>query len=81
MADTPVATNNKSISFGRKVEREMSAEELDKRRNAEGEPVNGEPAAVRKPKKMSRNMRKSAKRAIKRGMISEKAAKKHLGED
>lgn len=33
------------------------------------------------PKKLSPRGRKTAKRAIKRGMISEKAAKRHLGED
>lgn len=44
----------------------------------EREPPGVENAApIKKP---SKHGRKTAKRAIKRGMISEKAAKKHLGD-
>jgi len=43
----------------------------------EREPAGVTNAAPMKPPKAKR---KSAKRAIKRGMISEKAAKRHLGE-
>lgn len=46
-----------------------------KRVNAEGDLVNGP-----KPKKVSTRVRSKAKRAIRRGMISEKAAKKHFGD-
>lgn len=65
MAETTTAPNNKPVSFGAKPEREMST--VAKPRN---------PAV----KKLSPRGRKKAKSAIKRGMISEKAAKKHLGD-
>lgn len=68
MAETPVAPNNKPVAFGVKPGREMA----DNRVNAEDQPASGKP---KKPK-----IRKSAKRAIKRGMISEKAARRHLGD-
>jgi hypothetical protein len=46
-----------------------------------GAKAEAEPAGVANaaPMKMGKGTRKHAKRAIKRGMISEKAAKKHLG--
>lgn len=47
-----------------------------------GDEVGREPAGVRNAapvKKPSKHARKAAKGAVKRGMISEKAAKKHLG--
>jgi hypothetical protein len=69
MAETTPAANNKSISFGRKVEREMT--------EPNDHPVK---AAVKKTKTLAPHLRKKAKQAIKRGMISAKAAKKHLGE-
>lgn len=61
MAQTPVAPNNKAISFGTKPEREIA-----------GHKISG---AAKKS-----SIRKTAKRAMKRGMISPKAAAKHLGE-
>jgi hypothetical protein len=67
MAETPIAPNNKPVTFGAKPGREMA----DTRVNAEDRPVDGKP---KKPK-----IRKAAKGAIKRGMISEKAAKRHFG--
>jgi hypothetical protein len=85
MAETPTAANNKSITFRGKTEREMSINH----RSAEGKPnedasfqakapnakeADRDPA----PKKPGKAMRKKAKRAASRGMISEKAAKKHL---
>ena len=48
-----------------------------------GDEPEREPAGVANAapiKKPSKHVRKTAKRAIKRGMISEKAAKKHLGD-
>lgn len=63
MAETPVAPNNKAISFGAKPARE---------------PAGLKNAATRKPG--SKKIRKSVKQAMKRGMISEKAANKHLGD-
>ena len=76
MAITTTAPTNKPVSFGRKAEREMSTE---KRKNAEAEVVDGAIGA-KPPKKVAPNFRSKAKRAIKRGMISAKAAKKHLGD-
>jgi hypothetical protein len=80
MAETPVAPNNKSITFRGKPEREMSTAP---RMNAEAMPVDGAaPAAAPKKvakKRMAAGPRKKLKSAINRGMISEKAAKKHLG--
>lgn len=67
MAETTNAPNNKPVAFGAKPDREMAGE-MAKPRN---------PAV----KKLSPRGRKKAKSAIKRGMISEKAAKRHFGED
>lgn len=46
-----------------------------------GNEVGREPAGIANaaPMKPSKHQRKTAKRAIRKGMISEKAAKKHLG--
>jgi hypothetical protein len=80
MAETPVAPNNKSITFGTKMEREMST--APTRLNAEAQPVDGAVSAAPSPvkkKRITAGARKKAKSAIKHGMISEKAAKKHLG--
>jgi hypothetical protein len=44
-----------------------------------GRKTEGEASSVAKPK-MAKATRKKASRAIKRGMISEKAAKRHLGD-
>lgn len=64
MAETTAAPNNKPVSFGAKTEREPA----------------GVTNAAPMKKKPSKQFRKSAKGAIKRGMISEKAAKRHLGD-
>jgi hypothetical protein len=66
MADTTTAPNNKGVKFGSKPGREMAGTSA---KNAEGQPANGKPPKA---------IRKTAKRAIKRGMISPKAAAKHL---
>ena len=65
MANTPIAPNNKAVTFRGKPERE---------------PAGVTDTAPMKAKKPSKGLRKSAKGAIKRGMISEKAAKRHLGD-
>jgi hypothetical protein len=81
MSNTTTSTNNKSVSFRGKPEREMSSSMVPDTKNAEGQVA--EVSAVAKPKKVGKKFgpdtRKKAKRAINRGMISEKAAKKHLG--
>lgn len=64
MADSTTAPNNKPVSFGVK----KPAREPAGITNA---------APIKKP---SKALRKNANRAIKRGMISPKAAKKHLGD-
>lgn len=64
MADTATSSTNKAVSFG-------------KRLNAEGQPVDGVAKPGRRIKPLAR---KTAKRAMKRGMISEQAAKRHLGD-
>lgn len=67
MAETPVAANNKPVKFDAKAQREPAGvPNLAPMKSAKG--------------KLSPRARKSAKSAMKRGMISEKAAKKHLGE-
>jgi GMP synthase-like glutamine amidotransferase len=94
MADTTTAANNKAVSFGGKVEREMPME--SKAQNAAmhsaaaGKSTIGIPKTVAKKfvaeshgqnvKKLPKHVRKTAKNAMKRGMISEKAAKRHLGD-
>jgi hypothetical protein len=65
MADSKTSWNNKGITYSGKAEREPAGV------------TNAAPMRIKKP---SRTGRKSAKNAIKRGMISEKAAKKHLGD-
>lgn len=81
MANTPVASNNKSVTYGLKTEREMS--DWQNRGITESSGSGKNPAGLTNTAPMkkirSKTARKSAKRAIKRGMISEKAAKKHLG--
>ena len=68
MADTSAAPNNKPVKFGAKAGREMAGTRM----NAEDQPVDG------KPPKPAKAARKKAKSAIKRGMISPKAAARHL---
>jgi hypothetical protein len=70
MAETPVAPNNKAVAFSGKKEREPAGL------------TNTAPMKMAStPKKLSPRGRKKVKSAIKRGMISEKAAKRHFGED
>lgn len=93
MAETSVAANNKSVTFRGRVENEMPSVSQAQNRfmhaAAEGK-IEGVPAKVgkkfvkadkgRKIGKLPQHKRKEAKRAIKRGAISEKAAKRHLGD-
>lgn len=93
MAGTSVASNNKSVSFKGKVEREMASVSQAQSRAMhaaeEGESTLGIPQKVgkefvkadhgRKVGKLPQHVRKKAKGAMKRGLISEKAARKHLG--
>lgn len=64
MAETTLAPNNKAVDFGAKVDAEPA-----------GVPKAREPSGAAK----SASIRKKAKGAINKGMISEKAAKKFLG--
>jgi hypothetical protein len=95
MSNTTTAPNNKSVSFSGKVEREMPV--VSKAQNAAihaaeaGKSTLGIPKKVGAEfvkgqtkgsvKKLPTHVKKTAKRAINRGMISEKAAKRHLGAD
>jgi hypothetical protein len=94
MAETSVASNNKSIAFRGRVENEMPSTSQAQNRfmhaAAEGK-VEGVPAKVgkkfvkadkgRKIGKLPQHADKSrAKRAIKRGAISSKAAARHLSD-
>lgn len=72
MADTTAAPNNKPVAFGAKATREKAGA-ADADMAASTKP----PRAVSGAAKTSA-IRKTAKGAIKRGMISEKAAHKHL---
>ncbi len=100
VANTAAAPNNKSVSFGKKMEREMAwnnygitadgssgkkpagvqnAAPINPRNLADGAknpPGVTNAAPIKKPK---RGARKKARKAMRQGMISEKAAKKHLG--
>lgn len=93
MAETVVAPNNKSISFRGKVGNEMpmesKAQNAAMHAAAAGKSTLGIPKSVgkkfvnashgQKVKKLPKHVDKArAKRAIKRGAISEKAAKQHL---
>lgn len=64
MAETTPAPNNKPVDFGKEVSREPA-----------GAAKLREPSGAAK----SASIRKKAKGAINKGMISEKAAKKFLG--
>jgi hypothetical protein len=100
VANTATAPNNKSVTLGTKMEREMAwnndgiVNDGSTGKNPAGvtnkAPIKPQgqvdgaknPAGVTNAapmKKAKRGMRKVAKGAMKRGMISEKAAKKHLG--
>jgi hypothetical protein len=93
MAESSPASNNKSIAFSGKVEREMPSVSQSQNRfmhaAAEGKVAGVSPKVGkdfvkadhgRKIGKLPKHVRKTAKHAMKRGMISESAAKKHLGE-
>jgi hypothetical protein len=100
VSETRPASNNKSVTFGKKMEREMAWNNqgitndgssgkmpagvknkapIKKVPQADGahDPAGVTNTAPMKPKKGSH--KKAARHAMKRGMISEKAAKKHLG--
>jgi len=100
MANTTTSANNKSVTFGTKMEREMTWNNEGISRDGSGKnPAGVKNAAPIKPEKQAdgaanpagvtntapmkkrptKAKRKTAKRAVNRGMISEKAAKKHLG--
>jgi hypothetical protein len=97
MADTTAAANNRSVSFSRKVEREMPPypKPVSKAQNAAmhaaaaGKSTMGIPKKVgqeyakgahgKSMKNLPKHVQKKASKAIKRGLISEKAAKRHLG--
>ena len=92
MADTAAAPNNRSVVYRGKQEREMPSVSQAQNRFmhavAEGK-VDDVPAKVgkdfvkadhgRKIGKLPKHVAKKAKGAMKRGLISEKAAKRHLG--
>ena len=93
MAETATAANNKSVSFRGKPEREYmpmesKAQNAAMHAAAEGKSTIGIPQSVGKKfvkashgqnvKKLPKHVRKSASKAMKRGLISEKAAKRHL---
>jgi hypothetical protein len=82
MAETPVAPTNKSVTFRKKMEREMAwnNEGISNADKASGNPAGVKNTAPMKKSKPSKHARKTAKGAIKKGMISEKAAKRHLGD-
>lgn len=105
MAETAVASNNKSVTFRGKGENEMSSVSQAQNRfmhaAAEGKvegvspnvgkdfvkadhgrKIGNLPKHVRVPAGAAKKSktRKTAKRAINRGMISEKAAKRHLAD-
>lgn len=80
MADTTTAANNKSVKFSGRMEREMSSYNnrgISHSNGSKDNPVGITNAAP--IKKMGKATRKKAKKAIARGMISEKAAKRHFG--
>jgi hypothetical protein len=82
MANTSASANNKSVTFGTKMEREMAWNNqgiVNSDSGGKNPPgvINTAPMKKRGPK--TKASRKIVKSAIKRGMISEKAAKKHLG--
>jgi hypothetical protein len=102
MASTAASSNNKSVSFGTKMEREMTWNNEGISRDGSGKNPAGvkntapikpasqadgavNPAGVKNTAPMKKRgpktkaARKTVKSAIKRGMISETAAKKHLG--
>lgn len=64
MSETIAAPNNKALAFKGKIEHEPA----------------GVTNAAPMKKKPSKALRKKASHAVKRGMISPKAAAKHLGD-
>lgn len=95
MAESAVAPNNAAIKFRGKPEREMpvvsKAQNAAMHAAAEGKSTLGIPKKVGREfikashgmhvKKLPKHVRKRAKHMRSRGMISDKAAKRHLGED
>jgi hypothetical protein len=90
IAETTTSPNNKSISFSGKTEHEMPVVSQAQNRwahaNEDAAGSTGEAAREMvkethgtKVKKLPQHVRKKAKRAMKQGLISEKAAKRHLG--
>jgi hypothetical protein len=88
VAETSAAANNRAVSFSGKVEREMPVVSKAQNRwahaNEDASGSTGKAAREmvrathgKSVKKLPE--RKRAKSAIKRGLISEKAAKRHLG--
>lgn len=73
MAETETSPNNKPVAFGKKVIAEPAGEEL----SAENAAIAKAPRVPSGAAK-SASIRKKAKGAINKGMISEKAAKKFL---
>lgn len=81
MAETTTAPNNKPVAFGKKPAREPSSWNSKGVSNSDGSESN--PAGVTNAapmKKLSPRGAKKARSAIKRGMISEKAARRNFGE-
>ena len=82
MAETPVAANNKSVKFTGRPEREMSSSWTSRGISESDGSTTSNPPGVNNTapmkKKLSKGSRKHATRAVKRGLISEKAAKRHL---
>jgi len=91
MAETSVAPNNKSVAFRGKVENEMPSTSQAQNRfmhaAAEGKVEGVSPKvgkdfvkadAGRGIKKLPQHKKREAKSAIKRGLISQKAATRHL---
>lgn len=75
MAQSTVSPNNKAVTFRGRTEREMPK---PPNMDVTPKPAVKHPAGIKNRAAISK--RKFAKRAMKRGMISESAAKKHLGE-
>lgn len=75
MAETTLAANNKPVAFGQKVAREPTRVEGAAAVDGAAPKPAREPSGAAK----SASIRKKAKGAINKGMISEKAAKKFLG--
>jgi hypothetical protein len=94
MAETPTQANNVAVKFRGRTEREMpvvsQAQNAAMHAAAEGDSTLGIPKKVGKEfvkashgtkvKRLLKHVRRQAKSMRNRGMISEKAAKKHLSD-